>query len=126
MHKPIRFLETLFFKPIKHEKVIFKYFSRKTDNFQDIEISSTFQDNIQIQTLSRSVGTMRYVEYSGIVFQKPLNWRHNGRDGVSNHQPRDCLPFIHAQIKENTKAPCHWPLCGEFTGDRYIPRIKGQ
>ena len=21
----------------------------------------------------------------------PLQWRHNGRDGVSNHQPRDCL-----------------------------------
>ena len=21
----------------------------------------------------------------------PLQWRHNGRDGISNHQPRDCL-----------------------------------
>ena len=21
----------------------------------------------------------------------PLQWRYNGRDGVSNHQPRDCL-----------------------------------
>ena len=30
-------------------------------------------------------------------------------------------PFIQAQIKENTKAPRHWPLCGEFTGDRRIP-----
>ena len=25
-------------------------------------------------------------------------------------------PFIRAQIKENIKAPRHWPLCGEFTG----------
>ena len=33
-------------------------------------------------------------------------------------------PFIQAQIKENTKAPRHWPLCGEFTGDRWIPRGK--
>ena len=24
-------------------------------------------------------------------------------------------PFIHAQIKENTKFPRHWLLCGEFT-----------
>ena len=24
-------------------------------------------------------------------------------------------PFIWAQIKENIKAPRHWPLCGEFT-----------
>ena len=31
-----------------------------------------------------------------------------------------------AQIKENSKAPRHWPLCWEFTGDRWIPRAKGQ
>ena len=35
-------------------------------------------------------------------------------------------PFIQAQIKENIKAPRHWPLCGKFTGDRWIPRTKGQ
>ena len=34
--------------------------------------------------------------------------------------------FIHVQIKENIKAPRHWPLCGEFTGDRWILRTKGQ
>ena len=31
-------------------------------------------------------------------------------------------PFIHAQIKESIKTPRHWPLWGEFTGDRWIPR----
>ena len=30
-------------------------------------------------------------------------------------------PFIQAEIKENIKAPRHWPLCGEFTGGRWIP-----
>ena len=35
-------------------------------------------------------------------------------------------PLIQAQIKENIKAPRHWPLWGEFTGDRWIPRTKGQ
>ena len=35
-------------------------------------------------------------------------------------------PFIRAQIKENIRAPRHWPLCGEFTGDRWIPRTNGQ
>ena len=30
------------------------------------------------------------------------------------------------QIKENIKAPRHWPLCGKFTGDRWIPRTNGQ
>ena len=27
---------------------------------------------------------------------------------------------------KNTKAPCHWSLWVEFTGDRWIPRTKGQ
>ena len=35
-------------------------------------------------------------------------------------------PFIQTQIKEYIKAPRHWPLCREFTGDRWIPRTKGQ
>ena len=35
-------------------------------------------------------------------------------------------PFIQAQIKENIKAPRHWPLCGEFTSGRWIPRQNGQ
>ena len=34
-------------------------------------------------------------------------------------------PFIRMQIKENIKAPRHWPLCGEFTGDQWIPRTDG-
>ena len=34
--------------------------------------------------------------------------------------------FIQAQIKENTKAPRHWPLWGEFTGNGWIPHTKGQ
>ena len=33
-------------------------------------------------------------------------------------------PFVQAKIKENIKAPRHWPLCGEFTGDRWIPRKR--
>ena len=28
--------------------------------------------------------------------------------------------------QENIKVPHHWPLCGEFTGDRWIPRTNGQ
>ena len=35
-------------------------------------------------------------------------------------------PFTQTQIKEHIKAPCHWPLWGEFTGHRWIPRTKGQ
>ena len=35
-------------------------------------------------------------------------------------------PFNQTQIKENIKAPRHWPLGGEFTGHRWILRTKGQ
>ena len=30
-------------------------------------------------------------------------------------------PFIQTQIKEKIKAPCQWPLCGEFTGTGEFP-----
>ena len=35
-------------------------------------------------------------------------------------------PSIQALIKENIKAPHYWPLWGEFTGHRWIPRTNGQ
>ena len=55
-----------------------------------------------------------------------LQRRHNERDVVSNHQPHDCLlkRLLKAQIKENIKAPRHWPLwgnspvTGEFSAQR--------
>ena len=31
-----------------------------------------------------------------------------------------------ADVEENIKAPRHLPLWGEFTGDQWIPRTKGQ
>ena len=56
-----------------------------------------------------------------------LQWRHNGREGVRlSASPLFTQPFIQVQIEENIKAPRHWPLCGEFTGDRWIPRTNDQ
>ena len=65
---------------------------------------------------------------NAFTWQISLQRRHNERVGVSNHLPRDCLlnRLFKAQIKENIKAPRHWPLWGEFTGDPWIPRTKGQ
>ena len=34
--------------------------------------------------------------------------------------------FFQTQIKGNIKSPCYWPLLGEFTGLRWIPRTKSQ
>ena len=57
-----------------------------------------------------------------------LRWRHNGHDSVSNHQPREGLlkSLIRCRSKKTSKTPRHWPLCGEFTGDQWIPRTKDQ
>ena len=59
------------------------------------------------------------------AFKKSLQWRQNGHDVVSNHQPHNLFTQP-LQIKENIKALHHWPLCGEFTGDWWIPRTNGQ
>ena len=49
-------------------------------------------------------------------------------DGVSNHRRLDGLlnRWFQEQIKENIKAPPHWPLWGESIGHRWIPLTKGQ
>ena len=65
---------------------------------------------------------------SWLLSQSTLQWRHNEYDGVSTHQAHECLlsRLFKAQINENINAPRHWPLWGEFTGDRWIPHTKGQ
>ena len=63
-----------------------------------------------------------------ILKQLSLQWCHNGRNSVSNHQLHGCLTnrLFRRRSKKSSKAPRHWPLCGEFTGDRWIPRTNGQ
>ena len=41
-----------------------------------------------------------------------LLWRHNGRDGVSNHQPVYSTVYSNAH-QRYIKAPRHWPLWGD-------------
>ena len=46
-----------------------------------------------------------------IVTSQWVRWRF-----ISPASPLFTQPFIQAQIKENIKAPRHWPLGGEFIG----------
>ena len=57
-----------------------------------------------------------------------LHWRHNERDGVSNQQPHDCLlNRLFMRRSKKTSMLRVTGLCeGKFTGDRWIPRTKGQ
>ena len=57
---------------------------------------------------------------------KTLRWRHNDRDGVSNHQPHDCLPnrLFRCRSKKTSKLRVtglcagNSPLTGEFPAQR--------
>ena len=51
----------------------------------------------------------------------PLQWRHNGRDGVSNHQPHDCLlnrlfgrRSNISKLRVTGLCVWNWPGTGEF------------
>ena len=57
----------------------------------------------------------------------PLRWRHNGRDGISNHQPHDCLLnrlFGADQSKHQSSASLAF-VWGIHRG-RWIPHTNGQ
>ena len=45
--------------------------------------------------------------YKAIIMFCTLQWRHDKRDGVPNHQTHDCSlkRLLKAQIKENVNAP---------------------
>ena len=87
----------------------------------------TTANNVNITNFPLSWNGLSYrrrVSYNSNTAD-PLRWRHNERDGVSNHRRLGGLqPFVQTQIKENIKSPRQWPLWGEFTGDRWIPLTK--
>ena len=98
------------------------------------QISSAILNNVIRSTKNEIIDRHRNLEedisivWSAMRTSTALRWRHNGCDSVSNHQPHDLFtqPFIQTKIKENIKAPRHRPLCGDFNGDRWIPRTNGQ
>ena len=102
-------------------------------NIHCITVKSCFSRMVALENCSYSntgyVPTRTYT-FMTVVLENictmALQWCHNERDDVSNHHPQDCLlnRLFKAQIKESIKAPRHWPLCGEFTGDRWIPHTK--
>ena len=60
----------------------------------------------------------------------PLQWRHNGHDGVSNHQPHDCLldGLLRRRSRKTSKLRVtglcagNSPVTGEFPAQRPVTR----
>ena len=74
---------------------------------------------------------MQHGENHVVIFHSPspcstLRWRHDKRDGVSNHQPHDCLlnRLFRRRSKKNSKLLVISLYDGEFMGDRWIPRKR--
>ena len=88
----------------------------------DIQTTIPHPDISWSLLVTRATGCMQY----GIQMTINITMTSYDHDGVSNHQPHGCFtqPFIQTQIKENIKAPRHWPLCGEFTGAGEFPEQR--
>ena len=84
----------------------------------------TWTENLYRCLYQRKILTNGYM--AELIDQRSLQWRHNERDGVSYHQPHDCLlnRLFKAVIKGNIKAPRHWlcegnpPVTGGFPRQR--------
>ena len=80
---------------------------------------------VVVMDISEAAFTTVY-EFLKSCFWCTLQWRHNERDSVSNHQPHDCLfnCLLRRRSKETSKLRVAG-ICGEITGDRWIPHTKG-
>ena len=102
-------------------------------HWQTLQRSNKCLNEIVKHTKLQKIGN-KAVEYTGSYFTVvclrvlALQWRHNGRVGVSNHQYHNCFLncLFRRRSKDHIKTLRRWPLWGEFTGDRWIPRTKGQ
>ena len=72
------------------------------------------------------LGQANLVQVIAFMYLRPLQWRHNGRSGISNHQPHDCLLnrlFRHRSKKTSKlRVTGLWkgisPVVGEFPAQR--------
>ena len=62
----------------------------------DAELWWCFLRSASEQTFGQTIMTLVIWCYFVRNMNYPLLWRHNGRDGVSNHQSQDCLLKLHS------------------------------
>ena len=76
-------------------------------------------------TGTRSLNELQWLDLK-VGLQDALQWCHNECDGVSNHQPHDCLlnQFFGLRWKKTSKLPVtgfcagNSPVTGEFPAQR--------
>ena len=91
----------------------------------DNSTSVKYDSKIEI-TAPKSVSTISIYFILLQTFRATLRWRHNGSNGVSDHQPQDCLlsRFFRRRSKETSKLRVtgfcagNSPVTGEFPVQR--------
>ena len=76
-----------------------------------------------VSVAQRQEGAIVYNLPPASAVEDTLQWRHNGRDCVSNNQPHDCL--LNRLFRRRSKKTLKLRVTG-LTGDRWIPRTNGQ
>ena len=73
--------------------------------------------------VSHDVSSVQPGTIQGALCQNPLRWRHNEHDGVSNHQPHDCLlNRLSRRTSKKTSKLCVTGLCeGNSPGTGEFP-----
>ena len=77
--------------------------------------------------IDRNATPTQSIPSVSVISYCPLHWRHNGNDGVSNHQPHGCL--LNRLFRRRSKKTSKLRVTGLCVGnspDRWIPRTKGQ
>ena len=128
-HKSIYITHCWYFYIIYHNGWVFHHTWQVpkwvSDGLQFADCVSVMKDR---SIRAKASTTLSESHVSFHVTLASLQWRHNEFGGVSNHQLHNwsLKRLFKPQIKENIKAPRHWPLCEDFTGDRWIPQTNGQ
>ena len=78
-----------------------------------------------VKVHATSMVWQRGIMYNAVmtILEHSLQWRHNERDGISNHQPHDCLlsHSFRRRTKKTSKLPVTGlcvPVTGEFPTQR--------
>ena len=93
-------------------------------SLQDLRLSPIF--NFEVLYYDATLHALD--KDSMAVLTVPLRWRHNGRVGVSNHQPYDYLlnRLFRRRSKKTSKLRITGLCAGNSPDNRWIPRANGQ
>ena len=117
----IRIHESTVSNPCRIRLILIQVYSFKLMDVRLILIQ-VYSSELMIFTLNFNHPINRYYNRIRTYFIGSLQWHHNERDGVSDHQPRDCVlnPLFRCRSKKISKLRvtdlCQWPVNSPHKG----------